>query len=150
MQGSLRISDGVGNPVDFYLGTNKVGTVVDPPYIVTVTNIPAGVYNVRVGTTNSVGVYRLYPEVPNYNALVVIEPTFRQPAKLDTNSFSFDFEGTLPFMTNIVEQSVDLRTWFPIATNTDTTNVVSFRDTNAVESLRFYRMKVLTVLPLLP
>ncbi len=27
---------------------------------------------------------------------------------------------------------------------------VAFRDTNAVESLRFYRMKVLTVLPLLP
>jgi hypothetical protein len=144
-------SDGVGNPVDFYLGTNKVGTVVDSPYVVAVTNVPAGEYDLRVGTTNVLGVYTLYPPgPPSYHTVKVIEPRFHQPDRRDSSSFSFDFDGTLPYATNIVEQSTDLRAWIPIATNVTTTNAFSYQDTNALESLRFYRMKLFTVEPLLP
>ncbi|MCI0538038.1 MAG: Ig-like domain-containing protein [Verrucomicrobiales bacterium] len=151
VRAELETSDGVGNPVDFYLGTNKVTTVVDPPYVITISNVPAGEYNVRVGTTNALGVYSLYPEdAASRYVLKVIEPLFHEPARPSSSSFTFDFNGTLPYATNIIEQSTDLRTWLPIATNVTTTNAFSFRDTNALESLRFYRMKLFTAEPLLP
>lgn len=44
----LGISDGIDNPVDFYVGTNLVGTVADPPYTLTVTNVPEGRYELIV------------------------------------------------------------------------------------------------------
>jgi hypothetical protein len=136
----------VGNPVDFYLGTNKMGTVVDPPYLFTVTNVPAGEYKVQVGTTNASGVYTLDP---GDGKLYVIEPTFQNPSRPDSRSFAFDFGGTV-LSTNITERSSDLRTWIPLATNVTITNAFSYRDTNAVDALRFYRMKIFTVLDLLP
>jgi hypothetical protein len=145
----LQFSDGVGNPVDFYLGTNKVGTVVDPPYVLSVTNIPASYYYMRVGTTNVAGVYTLYPAlVPGIS---VIEPTFEQPRRVDPSTFTFNFTKTLSYNTNIIEQSPDLLNWFPIGAIMTTNGSFSFSDPNATNALsRFYRMRMVPFWRLLP
>ncbi len=147
----LARSDGVGNPVDFYFGTNKVGTVVDPPYVLSVTNLPAGEYNLRVGTTNAAGMYTLFPPIDNYYMVRIIEPSFVQPRRPDSNTFTFDFTKTLTYGTNVIEVSTDLRSWLPIATNEATTSSFSFRDDSATNALsRFYRAKVFPWGRLLP
>jgi hypothetical protein len=142
LQGKLFISDGYDTPVDFYVDTNIVGTVVDPPYRVTVTNLPAGEYTLRLGNLSIYSGYLLFPEAAP-PTLHVIVPSFLQPSRPDSNSFTFNFDDTLPRATNIIEQSGDLRTWIPIATNVSTTNSFSFRDAEATNSLsRFYRVKL--------
>jgi hypothetical protein len=126
-----------------------VGTVVDPPYVISVTNIPASDYDIRVGTTNRFGVYTLYPELPY--GISVIEPSFEQLRRLGSSTFSFNFTKTLSYNTNIIEQSPDLQNWSPIGAIITTNGIFSFIDPNATNALsRFYRMRMTPWARLLP
>jgi hypothetical protein len=75
-----------------------------------------------------------------------IEPTFQNQVTPTAAASLFPADAVID---NITERSSDLR-MASIATNVTTTNAFSYRDTNAVDALRFYRMKIFTVLDLLP
>jgi hypothetical protein len=133
--------------VEFFVGTNLVGTVTQtetftnttPPYVVAVTNIPEGDYVLSV-KKNGAGV--------NYAAC---KPTIIHVAKLgiqsprlaSSNRFTFDVVTSFPTNQNVIEASSNLLNWTAISTNVPMTNTFTFTDPSpATNSPRFYRAVV--------
>ena len=133
-------SDGYGNPAVFFIATNVVGLVVDPPYSITVTNWPEGEYGLTVASRNGPN------DTGNFafgsqSLKIKIVPLLMQRSQFTTNGlFSFLTTGRVAGKATVIEASTNLVTWQPIATNITGTNSFLFTDPQATNfSRRFYR-----------
>jgi hypothetical protein len=130
------------NLVDSYAGTNLLGVVPEPPYILTVTNLPEGQYWIYM---------KFHPPSRGFD---VSGPIFITVARLELTQagiqppgfFQFLVTGTVPrylnlIYANVIEASTDLTNWLPISTNFALTNSYLFLDGEATNfSRRFYRV----------
>jgi hypothetical protein len=132
------------NLVDSYAGTNLLGVVPEPPYILTVTNLPEGQYWIYM---------KFHPPCCGFD---VSGPIFITVARLELTqagiqppgSFQFLVTGTVPrylnlIYANVIEASIDLTNWLAISTNVALTNSYLFLDTEATSfNRRFYRSQL--------
>jgi hypothetical protein len=135
-------------PVDFFVGTNWVGTVTQagpltattPAYSLTVTNrLHEGDYVLRVKKDGFFA-----------NLASCDSPTIRvtklgmhSPRLTPTGEFEFDVVTSFPTNQNVIEASSNLLNWTPISTNVPFTNTFPFTDPSpATNSPRFYRAVV--------
>ena len=132
------------NLVDSYAGTNLLGVVPEPPYILTVTNLPEGQY----------WIYMKFHPPPGYG--FASGPIFITVARLELTqaeiqppgSFQFLLTGTVPryldlIYANVIEASIDLTNWLAISTNFALSNSSLFLDAEATNfSRRFYRSQL--------
>jgi hypothetical protein len=128
--------NGQADPVEFYAGTNLLGTVSEPPYILTVTNLPEGQYSIYL---------RFHPGgSPSETLPFVITVTrleLSEAEALPQRAFQFLVTGNVPGKENIIEASTNLINWLPISTNLAQTNSYMFLDTEATNfNQRFYRV----------
>jgi O-glycosyl hydrolase len=63
IQASVTTTTGEVSQVEFFCGTTNLGEVFDPPYSITWSNVPPGVYELTASATNSVGDFRVSPTV---------------------------------------------------------------------------------------
>jgi hypothetical protein len=124
--------------VEFFVGTNSIGDVFDPPFTSTATNLPAGTYTLTAIVTDY-----------NYNqATNAITITVRSAPsivlntpRIAGNQFLFDVAGLTVGQTNVVQYRTNLSTgtWTSTATNVATSS--SRTVTNALGvGLCFYRV----------
>jgi hypothetical protein len=128
--------NGQADPVEFYAGTNLLGTVSEPPYILTVTNLLEGQYSIYL---------RFHPGgSPSETLPFVITVTrleLSEAEALPQRAFQFLVAGNVPGKENIIEASTNLINWLPISTNVPQTNSYMFLDTEATNfNQRFYRV----------
>jgi hypothetical protein len=124
--------------VEFFVGTNSIGDVFDPPYTSTATNLPAGTYTLTAivtdynydRATNAITV-----TVSGAPAIVLNTP------RIAGNQFLFNVAGLTVGKTNVVQYRTNLSagTWTSAATNVATSS--SMTVTNALGvGLRIYRV----------
>jgi hypothetical protein len=145
-------SSGQGDPVEFYAGTNLVdsyagtnllGVVPEPPYILTVTNLPEGQYWIYMKFHPGAGRNASGPIFITVARLELTQAGIQPPG-----SFQFLVTGTVPrylnlIYANVIEASIDLTNWLAISTNFALTNSFLFLDTEATNfSRRFYRSQL--------
>jgi hypothetical protein len=134
--------------VDFYVGTNLIGTAGDPgllnatsaPPSITVSNLPQGEYQLSVR----------YPDDPSYcvcnwttKTIRVVSSHLREPRVIPSGHFQFEILTSYPGRPNIIEASLNLRDWTPISTNLPPDNTFTFTEPSPVYgSNRFYRVRV--------
>jgi hypothetical protein len=137
----LTASDGRYRPTDFFLGTSLIGTVSDPPYRLTVSNLTAGNYALTVvANTNTVGQQPGNPVPANIR---VVKVALTNAALATNREFQFDVQSSLVGQPTTIQGSADLIDWLSISTNVPTTNVFHFIDTQTANySRRFYRVVV--------
>jgi len=125
------------NLVDSYAGTNLLGIVPEPPYILTVTNLPEGQYWIYM---------KFHPPCCGFDAsgpifITVARLELAEAEALPQRTFQFLVTGNVPGKENVIEASTNLINWLPISTNLTLTNSYMFLDTEATNfSQRFYRV----------
>jgi len=122
--------------VEFYVD-NTFLTRVDliPPYPVSVSNLTAGNRQLMAIATDALGY-----QATNKVNITVTNPIIRlQNPRLVNGHFLFDATGLNTGRTNILQGSMDLKSWFPLQTNTS--QAASQVLSNAVSSSwNFYRI----------
>ncbi|MBI3413928.1 MAG: Ig-like domain-containing protein [Verrucomicrobia bacterium] len=135
---SARLAESIGieTPAYFFLGTNLVGTVDDPPYSMIVSNLTEGFYRLGLGAPDGKGGFFI-----GYYRFITVVPLLIQASQSDTNrSFAFRAAGRVAGKATVVEASTNLVAWEPISTNLTSTNSFLFTDPQATNfSRRFYR-----------
>lgn len=128
-------SDGLSD-VEFYVGTNLVDDVFSSPFTTTVTNLPAGSYNLTsiaydnagATATNSITIY--------VQGLILSAPM------IVAGKFKFNVSGLTVGKTNVLQSSTNLSgltvNWVSIGTNVATASAMSF--TNLVRERAFFRL----------
>jgi plastocyanin len=127
--------------VQFFLGANSLGNLVQRPYSVTVTNLVAGDYTLSAVASGDNGL-----KATNTASLFIVTPA---PITL---SLSLGASATIPQLsytataglTYFVERSADLINWTGISTNLATSGLMLFEDTTASASPSFYRVGLLS------
>jgi hypothetical protein len=133
-------TDGVENPVGFYAGTNLVGSVIGPPYTVTVSNLLEGTYELLIRTLGRDGTSR-----PEGNSLpitiTVARLALNDPRLSLGGQFQFTVTGALPGKTNLIQASTNLLDWFSIGSQVSSTNTFELLDVEVTNIYqRFYRV----------
>jgi hypothetical protein len=137
LKASVADSGGNVTNVQFFQGTTSLGSVETVPYSKIVTGLPAGNYtfaavvmdNNGFSATNAVTVKVITPTVTSLSGLQRVSPT----------GFKFTYAADVG-LSYVVQQSVDLKNWNSVSTNTAVSNQAAFQDTAASESARFYRV----------
>jgi hypothetical protein len=129
-------SDNNLNPVEFYVGTNLVGSVLNPPYQIVLSNLAVGTYALSAQIKSLTGLAST-----GAVAQVTVSDFLLHPAGMDHDgNFHLRVGGVAAGTTNVVEASPDLLVWAPLVTNLVTTNYVDFVDPGAGNDCqRFYR-----------
>jgi hypothetical protein len=134
-------SGGTITNVEFFQGTTSLGNVAASPFVVTVKNLPAGDYNFSAVATDNAGL-----TAANTIAVHVVAPS-----SISISGLNFSQPGHLQFTYSaiigrsyVVWRSTNLATWTALGTNTATSVSERFVDTNAAESLGFYRIQLLS------
>lgn len=138
VQTSPADSDGSVTNVQFLVGPTVLGNKSGQPFSMTASNLAAADYvmsaivsdNKGAKATNSVTIHVIDP-----SPVGIMSPTMASPGNFQ---FSYPADVGLGY---VVESSVDLLTWTPIATNSPATiNPAVFSDTNAPFDGAFYRV----------
>jgi hypothetical protein len=141
----LVASLGDAGPVEFFVGTNSVGTVSQiepfnaalPPYKLTVTNLSEGDYQLTaryLGEGGSVGPGRTI----HVTKLALLFPRLTLNGQLE-----FQVVTSFPDRQTVIEASPNLVKWNPIFTNVPSSNTFNFTEpSGATNSLKFYRARV--------
>jgi len=136
--------------VEFYAGTNSVGTVTQsgpftvstPLYSLTVTNLPEGDYQLSL-RKDSFSATSYAPGSCDGVFIHVTKLGIRPPRLKQDSRFEFDVVTSFPTNQNIIEVSSNLLNWVPISTNVPSTNTFTFTDPSpATNSPRYYRVFV--------
>jgi plastocyanin len=134
--------DGTVARVQFLAGTNSLGTVTNPAATATlrVTNIAAGTYTLTAKATDNLGAVTTSAGV----TIHVVTPApivMGSPQRLLPSTFQFNYTTTTN-LKYVIERSVDLSNFTPLATNTATGNTATFSDTGAAGTRDYYRVKL--------
>ena len=143
----LASANGDTGPVEFFLGTNSVGVVTQngifsgttPLYLLSITNLPEGVYPLSVKFHGSNGPYcRCGAETVRVAKLGVQLPRIGPDAH-----FAFDVVTSFPGEAVVIEVSSNLANWAAVSTNMPPGNPFTFIDpSKATNSQQFYRVRV--------
>ena len=137
-------------PVEFFVGTNSVGTVTQsgpftvstPLYSLTVTNMIEGDYQLSLRKES----YSADSYAPGSCDGVFIHVTklgIRPPRLTPDSRIEFDVVTSFPTNENVIEVSWNLLNWSPISTNVPSSNTFTFTEPSpATDSPRFYRAVV--------
>jgi Bacterial Ig domain len=136
--------DSAAFPVQFFVGTNSVGVVTQavdrftadaPPYSMTVTNLPEGVYAFNVAYLGPIGA-----SVQQAGSIRVTKLGIQSPSLTPDGRVQFGVVTSFPGKATVIEASPNLTEWSPIATNVPLGNTFTFGDPSpATNGTRFYR-----------
>ncbi len=129
-------ADGSIAKVEFFVATNKLGTVTNAPYSIAWSNVPAGTFALKSVATDNLG-------GASTSAVVTINLPilFSSPQRLTNGQFKMSFYGVAG-NTYVVDGSTNLATWQPLYTNSSTNSPWQFIDTNAATlPRRYYRAR---------
>jgi plastocyanin len=134
--------DGTVARVQFLAGTTSLGTVTNPAATATlrVTNIAAGNYTLTAKATDNQGAVTTSAGM----TIHVVTPApivLSSPQRILPSTFQFNYTTTTN-LKYVIERSVDLSNFTPLATNTAAGNAVTFSDTGATGALGYYRVKL--------
>ena len=129
-------ADGTVARVEFFNGTNLLGTVTSAPYTLTWSNIPPGSYSLLARATDNLGTTKNSTPIT-----ILVQPLTLAvlPGSNTGTQFAFQFQGQNGH-NYYVETSTNLAAWIRVLTNTPTNTVAVFTDTNAIDTQRFYRV----------
>ncbi|GEM_PF-1497969 len=124
--------------VEFYVGTNLVGTVLGAPFTASVTNLPLGSYTLTAIARDNVGA-----TATNSIAISVENPPpTLSAAKATAGMFMFNVNGLIAGKTNILQTTTNLSSpasWVSLSTNVAAAPSASF--TNSLSPGRgFFRV----------
>jgi hypothetical protein len=145
LSAELVASLGDAGPVEFFVGTNSVGTVSQtgpfnaalPPYDLTVTNILQGDYKIVAQYHGWGGVVETVRNI-HVTRLVTLSPRLTADSHL-----AFEVLTSFPGRSTVFEVSRNFLDWSPINTNVPSSNTFIFTDPGpATNSVRFYRARV--------
>lgn len=121
-------------PVEFYIGTNFVGSRAESPFSITVTNLSEGEYKLRVR------VLELFSDDPQPITIHVTKMGIRSVRRTAEGQITFGAFNVLGPDQTIVEASSNLADWLPRLTNAPSLPSFHFFDDMAERSYRFYRL----------
>lgn len=128
--------DGTVSQVQCFLNSSLTGSDASAPYEFTLSNLLLGTNFISLVAVDNLGT----PSASVTNVVVVQVPpplVLRNP-RLLPDAFGFRVEGGGNRLC-VVETSIDLQTWIPVATNLPPFEFTSTR--SASESVRFYRVR---------
>jgi plastocyanin len=136
-------TDDTVSKVDFFAGTNRLGTVSNPPANLsfTVTNLPAANYTLKAVATDSRGATNASVGV----AITVVKPvdiTLSSPQRVSASAVQFEYSAN-PGLSYEVLRSGALPVFSSISTNVATNNTVIFLDDSATGDVNLYRVHLL-------
>lgn len=137
VQAGVTNGSGTVTNVQFLAGATVLANVTSSPFSTTANNLTAGNYaltavasdNNGLSTTNSV----------NISVVTPVTVSLTNVFKLSGTNFQFKYFANIG-LDYLVQRSTNLSLWIPIATNIATSNLVVFTDSNAINSLNFYRV----------
>ena len=130
------VSSGSVTNVEFFGNSTSLGSVQASPFNLTTGNLAAGNYALTAVAT-ATGVSAGSPVV---NITVVSPIAISVTAPIITNGqFSFDYTAS-PGLTYVVENSLNLVNWLPVATNIAAGNPVHFADSFIPGGSHYYRV----------
>lgn len=139
IQAAASDSDGSIQKVSFFSGSTLLGSVGSPPFNLTVTNVAAGTFALTAVATDDRGASANSAPV----TISVVTPVPIQlsvPRRLSLTGFQFKHTGNAG-LRYLVESSLDLTQWLPIATNLAAGAVITIKDDAAKASPTFYRVR---------
>ena len=137
IQAAVTNGSGTVTNVQFLVNNNLLASENSGPFSAVTNNLTAGAYTLAAiardnngfSATNSVGISVVTP----------VTVWLTNSAKPSSSDFQFSYSANVG-LNYIVQRSVDLITWVPLATNKAASNPVVFDDSNATNSLDFYRV----------
>jgi len=139
---------GDAGPVEFFLGTNSLGQVdggatlqaTTPPSSLVVSNLPSGEYKLSVRYRGGDGRFCFSCDLLT-NTIRVVNLGIRPPTITGDHRLQFEAVTSFPGRQTITQSSLDLRDWFPFATNYPSSNSFPFIDPfPATNAQRYYRL----------
>jgi hypothetical protein len=134
---SANDADGTVAHVDFFSGTNLLGTATQLPYGFTWSNTPPGNYTLWARATDNVGATNSSPPIS-----ITVQPlTLTLLSGRQTNrQFTLQFQGQ-DNQSYVVENSTNLLAWLPVWTNSASNGLTTLVVSNATAPQRFYRVR---------
>jgi plastocyanin len=142
IQFSASASGGTVAKVEFFAGTNQLGTLANPPSgssTFQVTNLAAGGYTLTAMATDNTGASGTSAGV----AIQVVTPApilLSQPQRLP-GAFGFSFTAN-PGLSYVINRSANLGSWTPLSTNLASGTSISFLDNGAGGPNNFYSVRL--------
>jgi plastocyanin len=138
--------DDTVSKVDFFAGTNRLGTVTNPPAgpsltVLTVSNLAAGNYTLKAVATDSRGASTTVSNV----LIKVVTPApivLSSPQLVSASAFQFAYSADQG-LSYVVLRSGGLPGFTAINTNKAAGNRVFFLDTSATGAVNFYGVRLL-------
>jgi hypothetical protein len=136
IQATATVSSGSVTNVEFFGNSTSLGSVQSPPFNLTTGNLASGNYALNAVATAG-GVSATSSVV---NITVVSPVAVSVSAPIITNGqFSFDYTAN-PGLAYVVESSLNLVNWLPVATNVAALNPVRFADSFVPNGSHYYRV----------
>ena len=137
IQASVTNGSGTVTNVQFFANNTLEASENSGPFSAVANSLAAGDYtlsaiakdNNGLSATNSVSISVVTP-------VTIVLTNSSRPSGTD---FKFNYSANIG-LNYVVQRSGDLMTWLPLATNTAASNPVLFDDSNATNSLDFYRV----------
>jgi hypothetical protein len=135
-------------PIDFFLGTNRIGSVDDgtsfsadtPPRSIVVSNLLAGEYKLTVRYAGQNGDYCISCQLST-NIVRVVKLGIRSPSLTVDRRLEFAVVSSYPGRPTIIEASSNLVDWHGVSTNIPSSNVFNFAEpVVAGPGQRFHRV----------
>ena len=134
---SASVAGGTVTNVSFYRNNSILfGSVTTPPFTFNRAAVPNGAYAISAVATAS-GLSATSSTV-NITWVTAVGVTSSPPAIVD-GQFSFNYTAN-PGLTYVVQNTSDLSTWLPVATNVPNSSPVPFHESVNSNSWRFYRV----------
>lgn len=132
-------SNGAVTNVQFLVGANVLTNDTTAPFAVTATGLAAGGYTFSAVASDKAGL-----TATNSVSISVVTPiplTLSNSMPLSPTGFQFNYSANVG-LHYIIQESTDLTSssWTSIATNTATSNPMTFTDTQATNNPAFYRV----------
>lgn len=143
IQATASDSDGTVTKVQFFAGTNSLGSVTNPPATASfkVNNLSAGNYTLTAVATDNGGASTTSAGI-GIRVVAAGSLTVSSVQHPNATTLQFNYTAT-PGLSYVVDRSADLRNWVPQNTNTAATASVTFSDNAASASANFYRVRLL-------
>jgi hypothetical protein len=125
--------------VSFFAGTNALGSATSAPFALQAANLAAGAY--ALTAVASAGGVSATSAVVNITAVIPL-PVSVTTSAISNGQFTFSYTAN-PGLRYVIEDSLDLSTWLPLATNVASSNPSAFSDAVNTNALRFYRVGLL-------
>lgn len=138
IQAGVTNGSGAVTNVQFLVNDSLVASENSGPFSTVANNLTAGAYTLSAVAQDSNGL-----SATNSVDISVITPTtvsLMNGFRTSGTDFEFSYSADIG-LNYVVQRSEDFMTWIPLATNTAASNPVIFDDSNATNSLDFYRVE---------